>query len=119
MTTRFEVFVFFVTWWLTSLFNNTELGRPCPGVAGEFVVGRREGLFREDRNVPGLLRRPKRLLNSAIFARVEADHSESSAALQMLGRLTQQRVEVGQLFVHGHSQGHEGARGGVDFLCTR
>src|SRR5687768_10672049 len=97
-------------------FNHTELGGTGSGVAAGFVVGGGDGLLGHDRNLPGLLRRPKRLLDAAVLARVEADHSESTVWMQVPRCVVQQCVQVLQLAVHVHAQSHERARRRIDLL---
>src|SRR5689334_23237455 len=72
----------FVPSWLI-LLNHAELRRARARVAGGFCVGGGEGLFGDQLDLPGLLRRPKRLLHQSIFRRVEADHPEATAAHQV------------------------------------
>src|SRR5437762_12107431 len=87
----------------SDFFDHAELGRSGAGVGGDFSVGGGDGLLRHNPKLPGLLRRPKRLLGAAILARVETDHTESPATSQMLRPRTQQRVEVVQLVVHSYA----------------
>src|SRR5436190_4550059 len=79
---------------LLILFCDPKLCRSRPGIGGKLGFGGGDGLFREDLQLPSLLRRPKRLLDRAIFHRLETDHRQSSAFFQESRRLLQQGGEV-------------------------
>src|SRR5689334_10674285 len=55
------------------LLCDAEFGRSGPRVGGALGFGGLDGLLRQDLQNPGLLRRPKRLLDRAIFHRLKRD----------------------------------------------
>jgi len=76
--------------------------------------GRGEGLFRQDFDKPGLLRRPKRLLDQTVFRRLEADHRSRLPGPAPRGQ--GQQPTGSALPVHCHSQGQEGAGGRINLF---
>src|SRR5688572_627594 len=102
--------------YLPGFLDSAELGRTASWVAGQLVVGGGHGLFREDADIPGLLRRPKGLLHESIFHRLKTDHRHSAARREQPETVLQERLKVLHLRVHLHPQRQEGPRGRIDFL---
>src|SRR4051794_3235260 len=61
------------------LLCDAQFRRTGPWVGGDLGFGGRDGLIRQDVEDPGLLRRPKRLLDRTIFRRLKRDDRQPPA----------------------------------------
>src|SRR5579872_4439532 len=109
-------------------FGGPKLGAPAAGVQFRFLLGRGDGLGREDAK-PGQAATdawvsgradattglgPEEPLDDAVLQRVEADDHEPAAALEQTHRLLQRALQPIQLVVDGDSKRLKDASGGVD-----